>query len=127
MFSSGLRTDSDSVVSSENIDGGRTDAPRSCTAESGARAADGGAEEVHARDPDVLGERVVVPPDEPDELVDVVDDGAGGSALLNLNFHVAGRDERHSEVGRGEERRGQSSFLLRGLLANAHEIYNPCH
>lgn len=81
------------VASSESIFyGGRNDAPRSCAAESGAGAADGGAEEVHARDPDVLEKRVVVPTDEPDELVDVIDEGADGSALLNLNFHVAGRD-----------------------------------
>ena len=75
-------------------------APRSCTAESGARAADGGAEEVHACDSDVLRERVVVSPHEPDEIVDVVDEGVESSGLLNLNFYFGGRDERHfREVG----------------------------
>ena len=75
-------------------------APRSCTAESGARAADGGAKEVHARDSDVLRERVVVSPHEPDEIVDVVDESVESSGLLNLNFYFGGRDERHlREVG----------------------------
>ena len=76
------------------------DAPRSCAAESGARAANGGAKEVHACDSDVLWERVVVSPHEPDEIVDVVDEGVESSGLLNLNFYFGGRDERHfREVG----------------------------
>ena len=83
-------------------------APRSCTAESGARAADGGAEDVHACDLDVLREGVVVSPHKPEELVDVVDEGADGLALLNLNFHVGGRDEGHfREVGWGLEQGGK--------------------
>ncbi|KAH9004159.1 hypothetical protein EDB86DRAFT_2826044 [Lactarius hatsudake] len=46
-----------------------------------------------ARDLDVLGNRIIVPPDERDELVDVIDEGAGNSGLLSHNFHVASRDE----------------------------------
>jgi hypothetical protein len=64
----------------------------------GTCAADGGAEEVHPRDPDVLGERVVVPPDEPDEFANVVCKGALGLALLD--FHAC-RVERHSEIAQG--------------------------